>query len=306
MILKNISEILFFEQWIRDRKKRPLAESTIGVYTGVIKLFLDNNPDTNAVESYNDFIIKHSIKKRSFHVYTALKLYVEYKVSDTNVKNHIMENMIYQPPDNNVKHNRKYLDEEELFKMLTYVRQPKHQIIAIIQMLTGTRAGDVLRIKRGDISLEQTEKSVSMRLVFMGKRNKRQVCYIHEQTFLSMIYTYINENLHDDKYYFIEHKRTSTKDKDFDPKVYLKLYQNNYHEYWDDLKQAVNTMGYKATDFSTHDFKRCFARRAWEKFGKDISILQDLLNHNDPSTTMRYLKQSGLKNIDYYKALQTD
>ena len=306
MILKNISEIIFFEQWISERKRKPLKDSTIGVYTGVIKLFLDSNPDVNDLDSYNQFIIAHSIKKRSFHVYTALKLYIEYKVTDTATRNRILEGMIYQPPDNNVKHNRRYLDEDQLFKMLTYLKEPKHQIVAIIQILTGTRASDVLLVKRGDINLETSNDNIIMRIVFRGKRDKRQVCYIHDQTFINMIYSYINENMNDDKYYFLQHRQSNLKNKDIDSKVYYRINQNNYHCYWEDLKQATNSMGYNSEDFSTHDFKRCFARRAWEKFGKDISILQDLLNHEDPKTTIRYLKQSGLKNMDYYKVLQTE
>jgi integrase len=55
--------------------------------------------------------------------------------------------------------------------------------------------------------------------------------------------------------------------------------------------------------FATHDFRRCFARRVWEKW-KDVNILQSVLNHADPKTTLRYLQQSGLRNVDYFKIIQ--
>ena len=41
----------------------------------------------------------------------------------------------------------------------------------------------------------------------------------------------------------------------------------------------------------------------WESW-KDIQVLQNLLNHAEPTTTMRYLQQSGLKNIDYSREMQ--
>ena len=62
-------------------------------------------------------------------------------------------------------------------------------------------------------------------------------------------------------------------------------------------------LGIDVTAFATHDFRRCYARRVWTRY-KDVHVLQELLNHVNPATTMRYLKQSGMQNIDYHKEMQ--
>ena len=83
-----------------------------------------------------------------------------------------------------------------------------------------------------------------------------------------------------------------------------KMIRMNYMWYWKDLKQALITNGINKKDFATHDLRRCFARRAWERY-KDIHVLKNLLNHSKVETTLRYLEQSGLKNIDYFEDMQT-
>ena len=82
------------------------------------------------------------------------------------------------------------------------------------------------------------------------------------------------------------------------------MIQMNYQWYWADLKQALHKNKISREEFATHDLRRCFARRAWERY-KDIYVLKGLLNHVDPKTTLRYLDQSGLKNIDYLREMQS-
>jgi site-specific recombinase XerD len=84
----------------------------------------------------------------------------------------------------------------------------------------------------------------------------------------------------------------------------VKMFRYNYDEYWKDLKMALQSCGYAPKDFATHDMRRCFARRVWERY-KDIHVLQSMLNHSDPKVTLKYLEQSGLKNVDYHYDMQT-
>jgi site-specific recombinase XerD len=77
----------------------------------------------------------------------------------------------------------------------------------------------------------------------------------------------------------------------------------NYTHYWQDLKEAMQSCGVNFNDWATHDMRRAFARRAWSRY-KDIHVLQGLLHHANPATTMRYLEQSGLANIDYHYDMQ--
>ncbi len=84
-----------------------------------------------------------------------------------------------------------------------------------------------------------------------------------------------------------------------------KLISQNYRRYWADLKQALNAVGVAKQDFATHDFRRCFAREIWDKY-KDLVLLQNALNHENPGTTIRYLKQSGLQNRDVFYQYQME
>ena len=111
---------------------------------------------------------------------------------------------------------------------------------------------------------------------------------------------YMTANINYDDYVFIELGNIGKAGGVYD---YFRLEKYNYWCYWEDLKQALQTSGIAKEDFATHDFRRCFARKVWEKY-KDIQVLQHLLNHQNVNVTLRYLEHSGLKNIDYHYAMQ--
>jgi integrase len=110
---------------------------------------------------------------------------------------------------------------------------------------------------------------------------------------------YIVRNFTDEEYYFINERKFMRQKVNFNTR-----YRENYNNYLYDLKQAMDKCGLENDSFATHDYRRCYARRVWEKY-KDLFVLQELLNHTDPKTTMRYLKGSGLRNIDYHKEMQS-
>jgi hypothetical protein len=55
-----------------------LASSSVYVYVSAAKKFLLTNPDLDKIDSYNDFIFEHAIKKRSNYTYDSLKLFIKY------------------------------------------------------------------------------------------------------------------------------------------------------------------------------------------------------------------------------------
>lgn len=295
----HITDIAFFKIWLNEKKI--LAESSITVYLETAKHFLISNPDVDKIEEYNDFLIKHSIKKRTYHHYSALKAFIEFKILDANVKHKLIEQMIRPPIRNDIVMERKYLKEDVILEVINNLKEPKHRVISIIQTLTGIRSGDILRLKRDNILSEEYNGRPVIRLNITGKGKKRNVIYIHDEIAQQIIMDYISTTYNHDEYYFIElgkmkNRRGNTKSE-------YKLLRMNYSWFWMDLKQALKNTGIDYKDFATHDFRRCFARRVWEKY-KDVHVLQGLLNHSNPATTMRYLDQSGLKNIDYHYDMQ--
>jgi integrase len=140
-----------------------------------------------------------------------------------------------------------------------------------------------------------------LRINILGKGKKRNVIFIHDEVAQEIIMDYITHVFNHDDYYFIELGKMKNRHGDIGNEY--KLYRMNYSWFWADLKEALQSCGVNFKDWATHDFRRGFARRVWEKY-KDINVLQSLLNHANPAVTMRYLSQSGLKNVDYHHDMQ--
>lgn len=296
MYLTNAFEPALFEEWLREKKQ--IKELSIYIYTRVINKFVTEYDDIENLENYNKFLIKYSIKGKAYHYYAALKRFIEYKITDTSQRHKMIEGLIKTEMNPN-RRERKHLEEKEIIQIINNLEVPKHKIIAIIQETTGVRAGDILRVKRGNIIPEIYEGKNVLKIIIYGKGNKKNVVYIHDENIQALIIDFIVKNFMHEKYYFIEKRKG--KNNDFEEE---RLYSRNYGKYYRDTKNAIQKAGLNYEDFSTHDYRRCYARRVWSKY-KDLHILQELLNHANPSTTMLYLKTSGLKNIDYHKEMQS-
>ena len=299
MLFKYANKLALFEEFLREKKR--LAESSIYVYTKALEQFLVTGPNLDELEDYNKFLIAHSVKKRSRHFYSVLKTFIEFNAEDAYTKNKLVEGLIRAPEPPRMKKERAYLPESQRIKLINNLTNDKHKIIALLQTTTGIRAGDVLRIRRGAIMPETYQGENVLKIVIVGKGNKRNTIFLHEPIIQKLVINYIVKNFNDEEYYFIErskyqtHKRVS----------FNTSFRNNYNQYLLDFKQSMDLLGIDEDSFATHDLRRCYARDVWTRW-KDLEILQSLLNHADPKTTMRYLKGSGLKNIDYHKEMQTN
>lgn len=292
-------DIPLFEQWLKN--KGTIKEGTIYVYTGSVQRFLSKDPDLENVDDYNNFLLDVSIKKRCSHYFSAIRQFVEFKITNNDVKQKLFAGMLRPKRRFDYKVERKYLPTEKLFEVINYLGSEKHRIIALIQVLTGVRAGDIIRLKRGGISPDIYEEKEVLKLALKAKGDKRNVVYIHDEIAQKLIWNYVLNNVNYGDYYFIELSHFKNRGRDISNQ--FKLEKMNYQWYWSDLKQALNTANVDMSLFATHDFRRCFARRAWTKY-KDIYVLQKLLNHTDPKITLRYLESSGLHTIDYHKEMQ--
>lgn len=281
--------------------KKLLAEGSIEMYCDAVARFLADSPDIGSLEAYNDFIIKSSIKKRCYNHFAAIRAYIEFKVEETSLRVKLLEGLIRPEIRNDIKMERKYLDEEQIIAVINNLVESKHRVVALIQALTGVRAGDILRLKRDNIVPEEYKGKPTLRMNITGKGRKRNVIYIHDLIAQEVIMDYISNIYNHDNYYFIELGKM--KNRRGNLKNEYKLLRMNYWWFWADLKQALQKEGIDRKDFATHDFRRCFARRVWQKY-KDIHILQKLLGHANPVVTMRYLDQSGLANVDRHFEMQ--
>lgn len=291
-------EASLFREYL-ENKIPPLSSSTIKQYYNTISRFLATNPDIESLDAYNKFIIDGAIKKRCWHYFPVVRAFINYRITKKSVKESLLLNLIRPKMYRDIVVERKYLSEETIFNIINNLKEPKHKIIALIQSLTGVRVGDILRLKYGGIHPETYENKPVLRLNIVGKGRKRNVVYIHDVVAQNLIMEYISYNMGINDYHFLNVKKFRKGQSTDDDSVA----NVNYKWFWYDLKQALEKAGVDKDAFSTHDFRRCFARRVWEKY-KDVFVLQKLLNHQDPAVTFRYLSQSGLQNIDYHGEMQ--
>ena len=66
--------------------------------------------------------------------------------------------------------------------------------------MTGVRVGDVLRLKRGSIVVEDYKGKNVLRLNIIGKGSKQAVMYIHDEVARDIILDYITTEFHHDEY----------------------------------------------------------------------------------------------------------
>ena len=292
-----------FEDYLRDKKG--LMESSVHTYMGVVNQLLVEADNLEDLETYNSFLVKYSIKKRCTYYYNVIRAFINWKVTDESKRDYLIQNLVMPQYRTDTKYDRKYLTEEKILNVINSLKDPKHRMIALIQTLTGVRAGDVMRLKVGNIMPEEYEDKPVLRLNITGKGNKRNVVYIHDEVGQHIVMNYLSTVKEPvNNFLFITMASgKGGKGRRGDISSDYRLYKMNYMWYWMDLKQALQSNKVNGKDFATHDFRRCFARRVWEKF-KDVHVLQGLLNHARPDTTLRYLEQSGLKNIDYFKQMQ--
>lgn len=279
-----------------------LSNSSIYYYVLGVRRFLADNPDLESLESYNNFLIRVMIKKRSSNYYSIIKRFIEFKIEDKNLKRNLLNGLIKPKPRNDVKVIRRPLKDEEIIDVINCLKREKHRIIALLQHLTGARAGDIIRLKRHYVVPDEYYGREALRITFIGKRKKQNTVYLYDQVAQELLMQYITSNLNWKEYVFIEKGRMRGRRGDVNND--FKMEKMNYWQYWEDLKQALQTCGIHREDFATHDFRRCFARKVWNKY-KDINVLQSMLNHNDPKVTLTYLRHSGLQNRDHQFEIQT-
>jgi integrase len=305
MLKGDITDSSLFKDWLRE--KYYLRESSIYTYYITVEDFLKRDPDLSNIEDYNKFLIEKTIKGRNYHYYSVIKRFVEWKLDDIKLRNEILENLVKPVMKQNIKRERKYIEEAKIYEMISHIKIRKHQIMAWIQHETGLRAGDILKLRKGTIINEVYEDKNVISLRVVGKRDKRIVATIFNEDLQTALLDFINGNvlpMYEDYYFLDYYSRLKERKNKININNINGIMMRNYRWYWEDMKIACNAVGLSFNDFATHDYRRCFARRVWE-VTKDLPTLQRILNHSSIQTTMRYLEQSGMANIDIYKKMQS-
>lgn len=300
-IESDYMDVPLFELWLQDKKN--LSTATVHTYSSRLKQFLEKQPDLNDPTPYNDFIIEKSIKGSSGMVpFSALMRFLEFKVTDGNLRRQLTDKLIHPPTKDNSTKEHKYLSEKDLFSVVNNMSKSKWAVLALLQAITGARAGDLMRMKRGSIISEEYQGKPVMKLTIIGKRNKKNIVFIHDTIAQDVLMNFLTTYNSYTDYYFMNYFRRKGREKVLNDEFHMR--KINYMDYLNDLKRALEKSGLNPKTFASHDFRRCFARRAWEKW-MDLTVLQKLLGHSNVNTTVRYLQQSGMGNVDYQFEMQS-
>jgi integrase len=294
----NILDIALFEAHLKENTT--LSDSSIRIYKQALILFTSSNPDILDPTAYNNFIIEHSIKKRSYQYFYAIKEWLKYKF-DANTRNEIFNQLIHPKMPTDVITRRRHLSDDEIMDVINNLESRSHRIVALLQSLTGARAGDVLRLEKSNIQIDDDNGEAVMLLKIKGKGNKWSIKSLFDEVAQKLLLEYIavsNNTVGD--YCFLEASDWKTKQK----RSEYELVAMNYMRYWRALKQSLDISGINRKEFATHDFRRQFARKVWDKY-KDVVLLQNIMEHVKPESTLRYLRSSGLQNRDIYKMIQS-
>jgi len=305
----NIMALPLFQRHLEETKN--LSESSIAMYVQCIKRFLSGKPDIGSPSSYVTFLVSHAVKKRSYHYVASIKHFVEFYVENTRLKNEILK--IIQErgisPQQPVKYMKRLpLNEEEINSIIGALHREKHKIMTYIMYMTGIRIGDVLRIHDNGIYFDKVDGDNVLKISMTAKGQKERIVWVWQMDVANIIFDYVDGlELSNTGYIFSREYERNYKhnDKKVSNQSSYQLRNANYHLFWMDLKESMIKMGIKTDRFAPHEFRRIYAKKAWEKF-HDIDVLQNLMGHERATTTLRYLKGEGFHTAEYSKKLQMD
>jgi len=295
MILEKI-DVMMFKQHLEDKG---LSSKTVGCYFQVVNDFTNKDPKMDDVQSYNDYLIEKSLKqgKRNYMAQYAFKAFIEYKFGKGSG---LLKNLIKVRAKSR-KTPRVYLTLKKRVEVISGLEEIKHQVIALIQMWTGARVGDILRCVEGCISIDESE-GAALKIDVVGKGDKPYTVFIHDEYSIKLITRYIDSHFGKNSimpYLFLEsstYRGSTTKEST--------LLLTNYNRYLDDLKHSLANANIPIESFATHDFRRNIATDVYQKH-KDVMILKSFLHHKNVETSLKYISDSGIDikqvSADLYK-----
>ena len=107
MLKAEVLDVEMFKIWLEENKD--IAAETINVYVTAVNAFLKTDPDLEDLNDYNRFLIKTTIKKRSYGNYYALKLFIEYKIPSKKDREKLLDHLVKPKIRMDFRNPRKYL-----------------------------------------------------------------------------------------------------------------------------------------------------------------------------------------------------
>jgi len=282
-----------------------LLERTIITYKSIVQQFLSiEDVDITDPEHYVVFLSETMVKseRRSNHYYFAISKFIKgmYYTKDKPMYNKLSK-LLPKPPTRDPKKNHYYLSRDLRENIAMNMNKTENQAIGFLQIITGWRIGDILRLKFGDINFELFEEQRILRISTASSKGQKIInAYVGDKSEMEIITSMIDINKRptvlDEKDEYIFLYKTNSRQEDSNLQ---KVLHARYMSYWLDFKQALRKLELDDKKYASHDMKRSMARDIWEQY-KDINVVQQILNHSRVETTLRYLKHSGISVKEIY------
>lgn len=287
-------DVNLFNEYLKSSKFK-LSDGTRDKYVGTVRKFLTSNPDIDSIDEYNNFLTENPQYLNQF----ALSYFIKFKIDDNTLKNALLKGLVKKDLKE-PEITRKSLTNKQISQIINKIENPEHQLIARLQRETGARAGDIIRLKKENIIKEETNDKTILKLIIIGKGKKLSTTYVADEELQNDLWDFkekysktimFSNSDKPTKYVFLRPPKFIIKKEPYTPSSLSGL---AYGRYYASLKAAMEECGFNTKDWSTHDFRRDFARRMYEQYDKDIYKLQKALRHRSIETTAIYLRQSGL------------
>ena len=302
-MISSMIQIPLYQAYLEEQGN--LAPRTLMLYVRVASQFLKTTPQLDDPESYIQFLIDTAKRKRNTANFYALKSFIGYYITNTQLKNLIIErmkqlNIKQQDPIHYL--DKKPLNTNELNSILVKFSKYKDYVISLLMIETGMRIGDVMKIVKDAIYYESEQDTQVLKIRYFGKGNKSTIKWIWNLAVAGVIVDYMNKHDSNTEFIFVDqlHPRQNRMDT---PINIAKVQDTNRKYFWDDLKMTLRICNIDPSRFSCHSFRRDYARKMYN-WCKDIDSLKKLMGHSRIETTARYLQQEGydVKDItkDFY------
>jgi len=186
---------------------------------------------------------------------------------------------------------------DDIVKMTNWIlehKERKYVLAFVLGINVGLRANELLSLRMKDVFnpdgsvryAKDIEDVSDVIYVFQAKTDKYRPIFLNDscKAALEWYFPVRNSNLYSEDYLFPSREGGSIKVDTF-RKV---------------LKEAATACGVKV-NIGTHTCRKTFAYNVWlqtPEIRTDITMIQSILGHSDPKTTMRYL---GIDQMEFKK-----
>ena len=268
-----------FEAWMRQNCF--LKENTIRLYSYIVgRMENDGQGDDRAlVEAINRTLVSLNREKNmKSYSHAAFVLYLKWKE-----KKDLIPQIVRVPPQQPKRADMEKPILRDYFLVkenIPLIRSKKYRWAADVQLATGIRASEVLRIQLKDIEEQPASYLINITKA-KGKygRSKRfQVAVVESEVRKSLGEAIRQAREENWPYPFMYPHRWGRKLTEDE------LVRNNYARYWAEIKEAFQGR------ISTHDLRRTYAIRVYGLY-KDINLVKAALHHERITDTERYIKE---------------